>query len=419
MNRYLLASFVVVLAFSRGTAQAPPAIQNEKAAAIRDYLAAAVKRDEIAGAVALVVKDGKVIHVSVVGDADREAKRPMARDTLFRIASMTKPITTVAAMQLIEDGKLSLDDPLSKYIPAFNEMTVFVKDGPPKKAEKPILVRHLLTHTSGIGYRMGVPKEHAELFARADVCDGLAEWDGDLAANCDRIARVPLVHEPGTAYTYGLNTDVLGRVIEVAAGKSLDAVFRERIFEPLKMADTHFWLPEAKKDRLATLYKSEGSGLYRYTDWVKKNGNSFISASYQYAGPRKLLSVGAGLISTADDYARFLQMIVNGGELDGKRVLKPETVKAMCQNQVGELAANKDWGHGDKFGFGFGVVTEAMAKEVPEAVGTLSWAGIFYTYFWADPKRKVVGVMMTQTFPRAGEDLRMGFKKRVYEALGE
>src|SRR5262249_24565144 len=153
----------------------------EKAAAITEYLNAAVKRDEIAGAVALVVKDGKVIHVSVVGDADREAKRPMARDTLFRVASMTKPNTTRAAVHLVEERKLALDDPVSKYIRAFKEMTVFIKDGPPKKAEKPILVRHLLTHTSGIGYRMGVLKEHAEHFVKADVSDGLAEWDGDLA----------------------------------------------------------------------------------------------------------------------------------------------------------------------------------------------------------------------------------------------
>src|SRR5262245_53456245 len=288
MNRYLLAGLVLLLALAPGYAQVPQpgSLDPAKAAAVTDYLRAAVKRDEIAGAVALVVRDGKVIHTSVVGDADREAGRPMARDTLFRIASMTKPITAVAAMQLVEDGRLSLDDPLNKYIPAFKEMTVFVRDGPSKKAEKPILVRHLLTHTSGIGYRMGVPKEHAELFAKADVSDGLAEWDGDLAANCDRIARVPLVHEPGAAYTYGLNTDVLGRVVEVAAGKSLDVVFRERIFEPLKMTDTHFWLPEAKQNRLAALYKSDESGLFRYTDGVKRNGNSFVSGSYHYAGPK-------------------------------------------------------------------------------------------------------------------------------------
>jgi CubicO group peptidase (beta-lactamase class C family) len=367
--------------------------------------------------VALVVKDGRVVLVSLVGDADREAGRPMARDTLFRIASMTKAITSVATMQLVEEGKLSLDDPLSKYIPAFKEMKVFVKGASTQSAQKPILIKHLLTHTSGIGYRMSVPKEHADWFVKAGVCDGVAECDRDLAGNCNRLASVPLEHEPGQAYTYGLNTDVLGRVVEVVTGKDLDAVFHERIFEPLAMTDTSFWLPDAKKGRLAALYKSEPSGLFRYTDGIKRNGSSFVSCSFYYAGPKRLLSGGGGLISSADDYARFLQMLVNGGELDGKRLLQAQTVKMMGENQIGALTANKQWGHGDKFGFGFGVWAPASAIKIPESVSSISWGGMFYTYFWADPERKVIGLLLTQTYPHVGDDLRMGFKKRVYQAL--
>jgi CubicO group peptidase (beta-lactamase class C family) len=336
----------------------------------------------------------------------------MTTDALFRIASMTKPVTSVAAMILVEDGKLSLDDPVSKYIPEFGSMKLL--DG--KSATRPITVRNLLTHTSGLTYRFfGGPL--GETYAKAGVSDGLSQTEGTIADGARLLAAQPLLFEPGTSWNYSLSTDVLGRVVEVASGKLLDEFFRERIFTPLKMKDTAFFVDPAKVGRVAALYRAgEGHVLNRAPETPIRDGTLVYSTNYPYKGPRTYFSGGAGLTSTAGDYARFLQMLLDGGELDGVRLLRPETVKAMTTNQITEFPLTLGSIHGDRFGLGFGVVTPAGKAETPMSVGSYGWGGFFHTIFWVDPEKKLIGVLMTQVHP-AATTIQADFVRAAYEAL--
>ena len=391
---------------------------------IDELLAGAVAKKQVAGAVALVGLDGKVVYHKGVGMQDVESGKYMAPDTIFRIASMTKPITSVAAMILVEEGKIRPADPVSRYIPGFTQTHVLIpsneKNGEftTAPAERPVTVHHLLTHTSGITYGFFAPPTLGDYYTKAGVSDGISQTDVTTAENAKRIASVPLLHQPGAAWTYGLNTDVLGRIVEVASGQPLDVFCRERIFEPLKMKDTSFYLPPEKLTRLAALYKpgKDGQSLVRVGDGLMKEGRLVYSGSFQHKGPKTYFSGGSGLVSTAPDYFRFLQMLVNGGELDGIRVLKPSTVKTMTANQIGKLSIGAE-AHGDKFSYGFGVVTDSGKDQDVATVGSISWGGLFHTYFWADPQKKLVGVLMTQIYPNAQLSLRTDFKKRVYEAL--
>jgi CubicO group peptidase (beta-lactamase class C family) len=402
-----------------------PALTAEGQQQIDQLLTRAVADKKIPGAVALVALNGKTVYHKGIGMADLETNRQMATDTLFRIASMTKPIASVAAMILVDDGKLKPEDAISKYLPEFKEMKVFVP-GKGKgefttvPAKREITVHHLLTHTSGITYTFFSPLELGELQTKAGVSDGVSQTEMTTAENSRRIATIPLAHQPGEGWTYGLNTDVLGRVVEAASGKPLDVFLRERIFEPLKMKDTHFYVPPEKLTRLATLYNpgKDKQALVRVGDGPMKEGRLAYSASYPYKGPQTYFSGGAGLVSTASDYARFLQMIMNGGELDGARILKPDTVKTILSNQIGE----KSLGQGMpsvKFGYGFGIVTDKSNGKEPSAVGAFSWGGLFSTYFWGDPQNKVVALLMTQVYPNEHLTIQQDFKKRVYEALAK
>jgi CubicO group peptidase (beta-lactamase class C family) len=305
-----------------------------------------VDKQQIAGAVVLVQQRGRPVHYEAIGKADVESKTPMTRDSIFRIASMTKPITSVAIMMLVEEGKLHLDDPLSKLLPEFTDMMVLVankegsndKDYRLIKADRVIIIRHLLTHTSGITYRFFGRPHLGKLYAEAGVSDGLAETAGTIGENVKRLAKLPLLHQPGTAWEYGLNTDVLGRVVEVASGKSLDASFRERLFKPLQMHDTGFLVPNEKRSRLAALYTPDDKKIIRRVGNGPVHAGSLVySATYPTADNNHSYSGGGGLTSTARDYGRFLQMLLNRGELDGKRLLKPETVDQMTRNQIGDL----------------------------------------------------------------------------------
>ena len=378
-------------------------------------LSSSVEKKHIASGVALVARRGVVGHLAAVGSQDAEAGVPMRPDTIFRIASMTKPVTSVAAMILVDDGKLSLDDPISKFLPEFKGPRVHKAGQEPAPAGREITVRHLLTHTSGITYRFrGGPV--GELYAKAGVCDGLSQTDDTLADNVRRIAAQPLLHEPGAAWEYGLNTDVLGRVVEVASGQSLDEFFRARIFEPLGLRDTHFFLPEGKERRLAALYEpGPDKTIRRVGDEPVTTGPLIFSSTYHYRGPRKLHSGGAGLASTASDYARFLHMLLDGGAFGGKRVLKEETVRAMTRDQIGDLKMAVGT-HGSRFGYGFGVVmNKGETKDAP-SVGTFSWGGAFYTSFFVDPERRLVGVLLTQIFPSAHLTLRQDFQRLALAA---
>jgi CubicO group peptidase (beta-lactamase class C family) len=417
---WLVPILLAPLALASPRPQAPDTggLAPERVQPLDRLLADAVEKKQIAGGVALLARDGRVVYLRAAGQADVEAGRAMTPDTIFRIASMTKPITSAAALMLADEGRLALTDPVSRFIPEFRGQKVLVpKDGgfDTVPAEREVTVRDLLTHTSGVCYSFFAPKYLGDLYREAGVEDGVVQTELTLEENVRRLARLPLAHQPGRAFTYGLNTDVLGRVVEVAAGQDLDTVFRTRIFEPLSLRDTSFWLPDQKKARLAALYRpGPDKTIQRVGEEPVQIGNLRYSASFQYSGPKRHCSGCAGLVSTAADYARFLQMLLNGGELDGVRLLKPETVRQMTANQIGELRIAGP--HGDRFGYGFGVVT-AKSAAMPMSVGSYSWGGLFNTFFWVDPERRLVGVLLTQLYPYDHLPLRGDFLKQVYAVL--
>lgn len=434
--RRLLRLFVLGLAviLSRGVAVAeePPkpdaraaGLDAAKLERLDAMLQDAVERQHIAGGVALLARHGKIGHLQAIGWRDAEAKKAMTPDTLFRIASMTKPVTSVAIMMLVEDGKVRLDDPVSKYIPEFKEPKVLVPN--PRDAEryalKPatreITIHDLLTHTSGLTYRLWGRKPFAALYREGGVSDGLMHPQGTSADNVRRLAKQPLLFQPGSAWEYSLSTDVLGVVVEAASGKNLATFFRERLFRPLKMRDTFFFVPEAKRERLATVYLLGADRKLRpIGDKPVTLAELVISATYPCEKDGKYFSGGAGLVSTARDYTRFLQMLLGGGELDGVRLLKTKTVEQMTSNQIGD-SITYITEFGDRFGYGFGVRTKAGKQADVASVGSYSWGGVFHTYFWVDPKKELIGVLMTQVFVVGDIPLRSDFKKRAYECLTE
>jgi CubicO group peptidase (beta-lactamase class C family) len=394
---------------------------------------AAAEKKQIAGAVLLVARHGKIAYLDAVGMQDAEAGIAMSPASIFRIASMTKPVTSTAIMILADQGRLDLSDPVSRFLPEFKFMRVAMprkKEG--KKtagdspvdyelvsAYRPITIRDLLMHTSGLCYRFTNRPFVGRLYAEAGIDDGLTPCDHTLAENVRRLARLPLLHQPGTAWEYGLNTDVLGRLVEVVSGQSLDAFFAERIFRPLRMDDTHFVLPEAKRSRLAALYEpGPGGAITRAGEGPTVKGALIYSASFPYRGNNGYYSGGAGLVSTAADYTRFLQMLANRGELDGVRLLRPETADAMTRDQIEGLPI---WiaMHGFGFGYGFGVATQRAQDTKKDPLGTFSWGGIYYTDFWVDPKHEVIGIMLTQIYPSGHLKLRDEFHRLVNDAIRE
>jgi CubicO group peptidase (beta-lactamase class C family) len=408
----------------RGDAKAA-GFDTERLLAIDALLKAAVTNRQIAGGSALVARRGKVVHLAMAGMQDAEAGTPVREATIYRIASMTKPITSVAAMMLVEEGKVALDDPVANFIPEFKAVRVLAKDAAANQpldkittgALVPVTVRHLLTHTSGLTYGFWDKPILGKLYREAGVSDGLIETVGAMADNCRRLAGLPLMFEPGASWEYGLNTDVLGRVVEVASGQSLDEFFRTRIFQPLRMFDSHFALPQEKHSRLAALYApDEAKKIRRVTSEPQTVGATRYSATYPLAASSKYHSGGAGLVSTLGDYARFCQMLLNRGELDGQRILKPETVAAMTTNQINDFALSIPV-HGDKFGFGFGVVTPAGKPADVASVGSYSWGGIFHTYFLVDPEKELILIFMTQIYPFDHLTLHADFKRLAYAAL--
>ena len=402
----------------------PADLSREKLSAVAQLLKKSVDEKKFAGGSALVAQRGKIVHRSEAGMQDVEAKVPVSEETIFRIASMSKPITSVAIMILVEDGKLAVTDLLSKYVPEFKEMKVLVpdKDGKAYKtvpAAREITIHDLLTHSSGITYGLLNKPFVSKMYAESGVADGLSEMPGTMADNVKKLAKMPLVCQPGTAWEYGLNTDVLGHIVEVVSGKTLEEFLRERIFKPLKMNDTSFILPKEKRSRLAAVYSvDKDKGLVRVGDKPTSKDGVTFSATYPTNDNSKYFSGGAALVSTAADYFRFCQMMLNRGELDGARVLKAETVSLMTRNQLGEPRVM--FPGGDLMGYGFGVLSEgskAMHKD-PAGAGTYSWGGAFGTFFWIDPKNEVIGVFMTQMFP---PDFAVGqeFKRLTYEAMAK
>ena len=414
----LLGFFILV---ASAAAQDLPAAKPESVGLSSERLeriGAAVQHNiddkRIAGAVTLVVRHGKVAWFKSQGMMDREAAKPMQPDAMFRICSMTKPITTVAAMMLYEEGKFLLDDKVSKYLPEFKNPRVLVKPASGKPysipATKEITVRDLMRHTSGITYQWN--EYLGSQYESAGVASGLLQYDGTIGDSVTRLAGQPLLFNPGDRFEYSLGVDVLGRLVEVWSGKPLDEFFRTRIFEPLGMKDTYFFPPDNKLDRLAAAYTYyPDKGLNRFPDTPIRDGSFVYSADYPSRGPKKLFSGGAGLVSTTMDYARFCQMMLDNGKTGSTHLLSRKTVELMTQDQLGKISAD------EAFGLGFGV--EGVKGPMSElgSVGEYNWGGFFYTGFTIDPKEQMIVIFMAQLHPTGDLTLDHEVHALAYQAI--
>ncbi|HEX5494105.1 MAG TPA: serine hydrolase domain-containing protein [Mycobacteriales bacterium] len=371
------------------------------------------------GWLVMISRDGRVAHLSTYGQRDVEAGLPVEIDTLFRIYSMTKPITSVAAMMLHEEGAFELRDPISRFIPSFADPRVYRAGSAVRPvtepATEPVRIWHLLTHTSGLTYGFHHTDPVDAMYRAAGFEWGTPEGM-DLAACCDRWAGLPLLFQPGSEWAYSVATDVLGRVVEVATGQSLDRVFAERIFGPLGMTDTAFSVGEGDHGRLAALYAAAPSGGFGRFDAMGRNALS----------PPSSLSGGGGLVSTVADYHRFTQMLARGGELDGARLLGTRTMRYMTANHIPHGADLHSFGrplfaetpfHGVGFGLGFSVLLDPVAAKSPGSVGEFGWGGAASTAFWVDPAERITAVFLTQLLPSSTHPIRSQLRQLVYQAL--
>jgi CubicO group peptidase (beta-lactamase class C family) len=372
-----------------------------------------IDQNRIAGIVVLVLKGGKPVYERALGWSDKEANRPMKVDTIFRIASQTKALTSAAILALMEDGRLSPSMPVSRFIPAYAKTTVAVKGdaaGSTVPARRPITIADLLTHTAGISYGtdslVTAQYEAKGLGPAAGYGWYTADKDEETCVTMERLATLPFVGQPGERYVYGYNTDILGCVVERASGMSLDKFIAERITGPLGMKDTRFFLPADERDRLATVYSSGPDGITRAPEGARGQG-------HYVDGPRKSFSGGAGLLSTARDYARFLEMTRNGGTLDGARILSSRSVALMTTNQSGTLHTTDGLG----FGFGFETVDRYGALGL-SSVGAYRWGGAYGSNYLVDPDARLVLVYMIQQIPNT-TDLGQLIPAMVYQALND
>jgi CubicO group peptidase (beta-lactamase class C family) len=385
----------------------------DRLARIDRFMQQYVDSGRIGGAVGLVLQDGRVVYHHAVGWLDKESGRRMTTDALFRIASQTKALTSVVILSLVEEGKVGIGDAVSRYIPAYAHTTVAMTGDTGlviKPATRAITIRDLLTHTAGISY--GTDGPAAPLYA-AKAVGPAAGWgwytadkDEPICTTMERLATLPFAAQPGEKWVYGYNTDILGCVAERASGLALDELIRTRITGPLKMNDTYFFVPKGQAARLATVYASDTTNhAQRAPDGPRGQGN-YVD------GPRRSFSGGAGLVSTAADYARFLEMIRNGGELGGVRILAPHTVDLMTHNQSGRLF-DSTGAHG--FGFGF-ETTERYGATGMASVGTFSWGGAYGSAYYVDPAEHLVIVFMINQLPNWA-DIAGKFPTLVYQAL--
>jgi CubicO group peptidase (beta-lactamase class C family) len=371
------------------------------------------------GWLAVLTRHGRIVHVAAYGERDVQAGLPIEHDTLFRLFSMTKPITAVAAMMLYEEGAFELKDPVSAFIPSFADCRVYREGSAIRPVTEamvePMLVWHLLTHTSGLTY--GFHHFHpVDAMYRAAGYEWASPAGVDLAESCDRWAALPLQFQPGTEWNYSVASDVVGRIVEVISGQTLDRFFAERIFGPLGMSDTSFWVDEPERKRLATLYMPE-AGTRRAVP---------INLGRSAASRPALLSGGGGLISSAADYNRFTQMLRGRGELDGVRLLGDRTVRYMTRNHLPGGVALEDYGRspfaettyaGVGFGLGFSAMMDAAANKVLASEGDFGWGGAASTVFWVDPAEDITAVFLTQLVPSSTYSIRSQFKQLVYQAL--
>ena len=376
------------------------------AAALEGY----VEEEQVAGSVTLVLRHGKLAYFDAAGYRDAASRAPMREDTIFRIASQTKAIVSAVAMILQEEGKLLISDPVGKYIPSFEETTVAVAKDEGEAyeivpAKRPVTIRDLLTHTSGFDYGDGLAKDKWQ----AAGIEGyyFADRDEPIGETVARMGALPAVAQPGEEWVYGYSTDILGAVLEIASGMPLDELLADRLFVPLKMQDTHFYLPETKRERLATVYELKDGKIARTQEDGWNGQGAYVD------GPRRSFSGGAGLLSTATDYARFLQMILDEGELDGVRVLSPKSVALMGANHL----VDAELGPGEGFGLGFSVLEDLGKRGTLGSVGELGWGGAYHTHYWIDPAEELVVVYMTQLLPAGDLDDQDKLRVLIYQAL--
>ena len=375
-----------------------------------------INKNWMNSALVLITRNGKVVYNKAYGYDDMEKKTPLKNDQLFRLASQTKAVTSVGIMTLFEEGKLLLDDSVAKYIPEFANIQVLDKFNEADttystvKAERPVTIRDLLTHTSGIGYAQIGSKTANAIYAKNNITSGIAETEGKTIGEAmKRLGSLPLMHQPGKKWTYGLNSDLLGYLIEVISGQKLDRFLKERIFDPLGMKDTWFYLPKEKQNRLTTLTIEDENGVHPMNENYKYNGSRMKPNYPDVVGT--YFSGGAGLTASIADYAIFLQMLLNKGSYNGKTVLSPNSVRMMTTNQIGDLSLGNE-----KFGLGFSITTEQSAAKLPVSVGNFSWGGAFGTSYWVDPKEKIVAQLYTQIWGRR-HNVEDAFKVLVYQAM--
>ena len=394
-------------------------MSTERLERIAPAMASFVEDEQVPGLITVVARKGKVVHFETYGSMDREANKPMRPDTIFRMYSMTKPLTGTAVMILYEEGKFALSDPISKYLPEFKEMRVYVgkKGGEivTKAANKPITIQHLLTHTSGITYDFW-PHPVGQILTKSglDIASAYKN-ELNLEAYIKLLAKQPLFSQPGEKWEYGLNMDVLGRLVEVITGQRFGDFMEERLFEPLGMVDAGFQITDDQLDRFAANYAPTREGGMIPIDPPELS---------LYRQDVSLHLGGAGLVCTAADYLRFAQMLANSGELDGVRILSPTTVDLMMSNQLPQgvgMALGGLLGGGGGLGFGFcgSVVTDAAAMGTAGSNGEYSWGGAASTDFWVDRKQQLVGMVLTQLLPAGTYPTRARMHQMTYQAITE
>lgn len=398
---------------------APPesaGMSTERLNRITAMCKASVKDGDVPGIVALVARNGKIVFHEAYGMADNQSNRKMKKDDIFRIASQSKAITSTAVMMLWEEGRFRLDDPVSKFIPEFRNPRVLTSfkysdtSYAAEPADKEITIRHLLTHTSGIGYGVIDGDERFKMiYKKAGITDLFTTEDITIGESVKKLARLPLHHNPGEEFTYSEGLDVLGYFIEIVSGMPFDEFLRKRLFDPLGMDDTWFYLPGSKADRLVSVQIKENGKWIRYPV-------TFYDTDYPVKGARRFFSGGAGLSSTAMDYATFLQMYLNGGELNGVRILSRTTIQSIMGNQTGEL-----FGDGiEYYGLAFSVITsEGQDAGGLGSEGTFSWGGYFNTQYFADPEEQTIGILMKQTRGPVNDETGWKFQLLVNQAIDD
>jgi CubicO group peptidase (beta-lactamase class C family) len=418
MKRILTLLFVLPLFFFFAEGQAitagnNPHVDYTRLRRIDTLVNQYIQNNWVKDVVTIIVKDNQLVQYRGYGYFDPSGKKPMPKDALFRLASQTKAIVSVAAMTLYEEGKFRLDEPIADFIPEFRHPLVLDhfneadSSYTTKPAKREITFRDLFTHTSGIDYpEIGTPSMKA-IYAKAGIPSGLGVVNKDLLGTVKRLAKLPLIHNPGEKWTYGLSVDVLGCLVQVISGMNLEDYLAEKIFRPLGMKDTYFNVPASKAGRLSTVYTEDSAGNVLLWDKDKTG----IDPDYPLA-TKHYFSGGAGLTGTAYDYAIFLQMMLNKGKYNGVQILAPRTVELMTSGQL-DFAFNGM----DNFGLGFEITSEKSAARNPRNSGSFSWGGFFGTTYWADPKAKLICLIMTQQVPNSHGDLATKFEQLVYQSL--